>query len=61
LWHGKALKAAKTHGIAEEAIYDYESFDRIAEDKRIDVVYVVLPNSMHAEFKICAGVLRDIP
>lgn len=46
----KALKVAEAHGIAEDAIYDYENFDRIAEDKRIDVVYIVLPNSMHAEF-----------
>ncbi|RYD65281.1 MAG: Gfo/Idh/MocA family oxidoreductase [Verrucomicrobiaceae bacterium] len=50
----KALKVAKTHGIAEDAIYDYESFDRIEDDKRIDVVYIVLPNSMHADFTIRA-------
>jgi len=50
----KALKVAKAHGIAEDAIYDYESFDRIAEDKRIDIVYIVLPNSMHADFTIRA-------
>ncbi|MEK7953267.1 Gfo/Idh/MocA family protein [Luteolibacter soli] len=50
----KALKVAKAHGIAEDAIYDYENFDRIAEDERIDIVYIVLPNSMHAEFTIRA-------
>ncbi|MCW1886039.1 Gfo/Idh/MocA family oxidoreductase [Luteolibacter flavescens] len=50
----KALKVAKAHGISEDAIYDYQNFDRIADDKRIDIVYIVLPNSMHAEFTIRA-------
>lgn len=50
----KALKVAVSHGIAEDAIYDYERFDKIAGDPRIDVVYIVLPNSMHAEFTIRA-------
>lgn len=46
----KALKVARAHGIAEDAIYDYDNFDRIAGDPRIVVVYIVLPNSMHAEY-----------
>lgn len=50
----KALEVARAHGIAEDAIYDYGNFDRIADDPRIDVVYIVLPNSMHAEFTIRA-------
>lgn len=50
----KALKVAKLYGVAEDAIYDYDGFDRIADDPRIDVVYIVLPNSMHAEFTIRA-------
>lgn len=50
----KALKVARVYGIAEDAIYDYATFDRIADDPRIDVVYIVLPNSMHAEFTIRA-------
>jgi predicted dehydrogenase len=36
-------------------VYDYETFDRIAEDDAIDIVYVVLPNSMHAEYTIRAA------
>ncbi len=36
-------------------VYDYENFDRIAEDDAVDIVYVVLPNSMHAEFTIRAA------
>ncbi len=41
--------------IPEKNIYNYENFDRIADNKDIDVVYIVLPNSMHAEFTIRAA------
>ena len=37
-----------------EAIYGYEDFERIKDNGRIDVVYIVLPNSMHAEYTIRA-------
>jgi predicted dehydrogenase len=50
----KARKVAGAYGMNPEAIYNYESFDRMAENKEIDVVYIVLPNSMHAEFTIRA-------
>lgn len=33
-------------------IYNYENFDRIADNKAIDIVYVVLPIFMHKEFTI---------
>ena len=36
-------------------IYNYENFDRIAENKNIDIIYVVLPISMHKEFTIRAA------
>jgi predicted dehydrogenase len=41
--------------VPERSIYDYETFDRIANDPDVDVVYVVLPNSMHAEYTIRAA------
>src|SRR5690606_8062696 len=50
----KAADWAKKEGLSPDAIYDYENYDRIANDPRIDVVYVVLPNSMHAEYTIRA-------
>jgi predicted dehydrogenase len=50
----KAKRVAEAYGIENDAIYDYENFDRLAEDKRVEVVYIVLPNSMHAEFTIRA-------
>lgn len=50
----KAAEWAAKEGVAPDAIYNYENFDRIAHDPRIDVVYIVLPNSMHAEYTIRA-------
>lgn len=35
-------------------VYNYDNFDSIANNPDIDVVYVVLPNSMHAEYTIRA-------
>ena len=51
----KAKRWSRKYGISENHIYNYDSFDRIAEDDAIDIVYVVLPNSMHAEFTIRAA------
>lgn len=50
----KAKKIAAAHDIPETRIYNYENFDKIVEDPSIDVVYIILPNSMHAEFTIRA-------
>ncbi len=46
---------ANQFGIPGENIYNYENFDSIADNDAIDIVYVVLPNSMHAEFSIRAA------
>lgn len=46
---------AEKYGIPEKNIYNYQNFDDIANNEDIDVVYVVLPNSMHAEFSIRAA------
>ena len=50
----KAKAWAQQYGVPESSIYDYQSFDRIKDNPDIDIVYVVLPNSMHAEFTIRA-------
>ena len=39
----------------EKNIYNYENYDTIKDNPDIDVVYVVLPNSMHAEYTIRAA------
>ena len=46
---------ADKYGIESSHIYNYETFDSIADDPAIDVVYVVLPNSMHKEYVIRAA------
>ena len=51
----KAKKLAQQYGISEKSIYNYENFDSIKDNPEVDVVYVVLPNSMHAEYTIRAA------
>ena len=51
----KANRWTRQHPELEGHVYNYETFDRIADDDAIDIVYVVLPNSMHAEFTIRAA------
>jgi glucose-fructose oxidoreductase len=51
----KAHRVAAEHGLPESAIYSYDSFDRIRDNPDVDIVYVCLPNSMHAEYVIRAG------
>lgn len=38
------------YDLSGDSIYNYENFDSIINNPKIDVVYVVLPNSMHADF-----------
>ncbi|MCB0669952.1 MAG: Gfo/Idh/MocA family oxidoreductase, partial [Saprospiraceae bacterium] len=40
------------YGIKPESIYNYENYDSIKDNPDIDVVYIVLPNGMHAEYTI---------
>ena len=51
----KANALAAKYGVNPKAIYNYENFDSIKDNPEIDVVYVVLPNSMHAEYTIRAA------
>lgn len=51
----KAEKWAKDFDIPAKNIYNYETFDRIADNEDIDIVYIVLPNFMHAEYTIRAA------
>ena len=51
----KAQKLALRYGVSEKNIYSYANYDSIRDNPDIDVVYVVLPNSMHAEYSIRAA------
>ena len=50
----KADKLAARYGVEAANIYNYENYDSIKDNPAIDVVYVVLPNSMHAEYTVRA-------
>ncbi|HEY0310926.1 MAG TPA: Gfo/Idh/MocA family oxidoreductase [Allosphingosinicella sp.] len=49
-----ANRLAAEHKLPARSVYGYEDFDRIAADPRIEVVYIVLPNFLHAEYTIRA-------
>jgi glucose-fructose oxidoreductase len=51
----KAEAWKKKYGLPDKNIYNYENFDRIADNRDIDVVYVVLPNALHREFTVRAA------
>ena len=51
---GKAKQTAEVYGVSPDAIYSYENFDRIRDNPKIEVVYIVLPNSLHAEYTVRA-------
>jgi glucose-fructose oxidoreductase len=46
----KAQTWKQKYRLPDKNIYDYQNFDRIADNPDIDVVYVVLPPSMHREY-----------
>src|ERR1700761_3156728 len=46
----KAGKIAAQYGIRGSSIYDYESYDKIGSNPDVQVIYIVLPNSMHTEY-----------
>lgn len=45
----------KEYGIPDNCVYNYENFDTIADNKDIDVVYVVTPTALHPEYTIRAA------
>ena len=48
----KAQKLALRYGVDANHIYNYENYDSIQKDPEVDVIYIVLPNGMHAEYTI---------
>ncbi len=51
----KGRRWAKTFGFPETSIYGYDTMHRLADNKDIDIVYVVTPNALHAEEVIAAA------
>jgi glucose-fructose oxidoreductase len=51
----KLEKYGAEYGIPKTHWYNYQTYDRIRDNPDIDIVYVILPNSMHAEYAIRAS------
>jgi len=51
----KARKIADENGVDPKNIYNYQNFDTIKNNPEVDVVYIILPNSMHAEYTVRAS------
>lgn len=51
----KARKLAAEYGVDPKSIYDYQNFDSIKDNPAVDVVYVVLPPGLHAEYTVRAA------
>jgi glucose-fructose oxidoreductase len=50
----KARHMAQLYGVDPKNIYSYDNYDSIANNPDIDIIYVVLPNSMHPEYTVRA-------
>ncbi|HKV42423.1 MAG TPA: Gfo/Idh/MocA family oxidoreductase [Blastocatellia bacterium] len=48
----KARKLAARYGVATKNIYNYENYDSLRDNPEVDIIYIVLPNGMHAEYTI---------
>src|SRR5260370_23581724 len=45
----KANKLAQQYGVNPKNIYNYQNYDSIKDNPKVDIIYIVLPNGMHAE------------
>lgn len=48
----KANRIAAENNLDSKNIYTYSNYDSIKDNPEVDVVYVILPNSMHAEYTV---------
>ena len=46
----KRARVAAAYGVSDDACFDYNSFDEMTSDDRIDAVYIALPSGLHASF-----------
>ena len=54
----KAQRVARAYGLGDRHVYSYDTFDEIAQDETVDVVYIILPNTLHrawTERAVAAG------
>jgi predicted dehydrogenase len=48
----KANKLALRYGVDLKKIYNYQNYDQLRDNPEVDVIYIVLPNGMHAEYTV---------
>jgi predicted dehydrogenase len=48
----KARNLALRYGVDPKNIYNYQNYDTLRNNPEVDVIYIVLPNGMHAEYTI---------
>ncbi len=48
----KASKIAAQYGIPDDHVTDYAGYEKLKSMPGVDVIYIVLPNSMHREFVV---------
>ena len=51
----KAARWARHYDLPKKNLYNYDNLERIAENPDIDIVYVVTPPALHAQFAIRAA------
>jgi glucose-fructose oxidoreductase len=51
----KVPQLLKDYGFSEKNVYSYDTLARIADNKDIDIVYIVTPNGLHAQHAIAAA------
>lgn len=48
----KANQVAQQYGIKPQNVYNYQNYDNLRNNPDVDVIYIVLPNSMHLEYTV---------
>ena len=48
----KAEWAAGRFGVDLKNIYNYQNYDKLKDNPDVDVIYVILPNGLHAEYVV---------
>lgn len=51
----KVARWQQQYNISDRNVYSYDTMHKIADNDDIDVIYIVLPNVMHAEYAIKAA------
>ncbi len=51
----KAREWKRKYDIPDKNIYNYQNFDEIRDNPDIDIIYIVLPTGMHADYTVRAA------